>query len=74
MRRVGPNDAHINVRLPAALVEALDAWASAIGTSRSAVFRALVEDMIDADALPTVSPTQEQLDVELERLRELTRS
>jgi predicted DNA-binding protein len=72
---VGSNDAHINLRLPSGLLQALDAWATALGATRSAVLRGLIEDAADATELPTLSPThQEQLDVELERLRELSRS
>ena len=73
MCRVGPNSAHINVRLPAALVQALDAWAHALGATRSAVLRGLIEDAADAGELPSVPATrQELLDAEDERLRELT--
>ena len=64
----------VSTRVPAELADALDAWADAIGTCRAAVVRALIEDGIDAGVLPTPSPTSQQLlDVELERLRELSR-
>lgn len=64
----------ISTRVPSELADALDAWADAIGTCRSAVVRALIEDGIDAGELPTVPPTrQELLDDELQRLRELSR-
>ena len=75
IHRVGPNDAHINLRLPSGLLQALDACAGAVGATRSAMLRALVEDMADTTELPTLPPTrQEQLDAELQRLRELSRT
>lgn len=64
----------ISTRVPAELADALDAWADATGTCRSAVVRALIEDGIDAGEMPSVPPTrQEQLDVELERLNAIAR-
>lgn len=64
----------VSVRLPGELVDALDAWADALGATRSTVLRGLIEDGIDAGELPSVPPTrQELLDVEFERLRELSR-
>lgn len=74
IHRVGPNDAHINLRLPSGLLQALDACAGAVGATRSAMLRALVEDMADTSELPTLPPTRaELLDDELQRLRELSR-
>ena len=63
----------ISVRVPSELVEAVDAWAVALGRTRSRVIRAVLEDALDSGQLPGVSPTsEEQLDAELQRLRELT--
>ena len=64
----------ISTRVPAELLEVVDAAAVALGRTRSAVLRALVEDMADLGELPDVAPTrQEQLDAELEHLRALSR-
>lgn len=64
----------ISTRVPAELADVLDAWAVALGATRSAVLRGLIEDGIDAGELPSVPPTSQQLlDAEDERLRELTR-
>jgi antitoxin component of RelBE/YafQ-DinJ toxin-antitoxin module len=65
----------ISTRVPAELAETLDAWAAALGPTRSAVVRALIEDAADVGELPSVLPTrQELLDDELQRMRELSRS
>ena len=64
----------ISVRVPVELPEAVDGWAVALGTSRSSVIRGVLEDMVDAGEPPVVPPTrQEELDEDLERLRELCR-
>ena len=44
---MGPNDAHINLRLPSGLLQALDAWATALGATRSAVLRGTRVDAQD---------------------------
>lgn len=65
----------VTVRMPAELLQAVDAAVAERHATRSALIRGVLEDALDAGELPSVSPTrQEQLDVEFERLRELTRS
>lgn len=65
----------ISTRVPPELLQAVDAAVVALGTTRSAMLRALIEDIADLGELPSVPPTrQQQLDDELERLRELSRS
>lgn len=64
----------VSVRLPRELIAVLDAWAVALGATRSTVLRGLIEDGVDAGEMPSVPPTsRELLDAEDERLRELTR-
>lgn len=69
----------ITLRMPAELLEAVEAAAAERHVKRSALIRAVLEDAIDVGALPTVSQAPattaellEQLrDDELERLREI---
>ena len=64
----------VTLRMPAELLEALDAAAAERHATRSALIRGVLEDALDAGELPTASPTSQQLlDVEFERLRELSR-
>jgi Ribbon-helix-helix protein, copG family len=64
----------VTLRMSAELIEALDAAAAERHATRSALIRGVLEDALDAGELPTVRPTsQELLDVEFERLRELSR-
>jgi hypothetical protein len=65
----------VTMRMPAELLEAVDAAAAERRATRSALIRGVLEDAFDSGELPTVPPTpQEQLDDELERLRELSLS
>jgi hypothetical protein len=68
----------LSVRMPPALVHALNAAAYARGATRSALIRAVLEDALDVDRLPEVPETAAEmlarLQIEqMERLRELTR-
>jgi hypothetical protein len=61
----------ISTRVTAELADALDARAVALGATRSALLRALIEDAADSGEPPSMPPTrQEQLDDELHRLRD----
>ena len=68
------------MRLPAELLETLDAFAAAQRVSRSALIRGLLEDGLDAGELPRApAPSSAEMLAELraaedERLREMTRN
>lgn len=78
LRRVSANNVKINFRLPVELLASLDACASALGATRSALLRGLIEDATDSAELPSAPTTASEAielvsDDEFERLRELTR-
>ena len=67
----------ISVRMPAELLQALDAWAVELGRTRSAVLRAVLEDLVDAGETPSVPPPpltrRERLEADVARMNAIAR-